>query len=284
MAYTVASSFDQFFEAINLAGDHRETANTRRDDVVKRLSNDFDILESFGAGSIPRYTALKAHADVDIVVVLNYPKHIKDKTPKELLQSVRDSLSQYRSNVRKNGQAVTLHYKTWPNVDIVPVARVIDGGVFQYFEVPDMNSGTWIKSDPKKHSSEVDTRASTCGINLRRVIKMLKHWNKGHSDYLQSYHIEVMALKTFTSSMSDISYDMYKFFEGCYNLTASNLWNNWGYADQYLSATDRDEARKRLKGAMEKALLAWHDGFHGKHRESIERWRQIFGDKFPAYG
>lgn len=34
MAYTVPVSFDKFRENIELTGDHRETANARKDDIV----------------------------------------------------------------------------------------------------------------------------------------------------------------------------------------------------------------------------------------------------------
>jgi Second Messenger Oligonucleotide or Dinucleotide Synthetase domain len=120
MAYTVEASFSDFYERINLPGDHRETANARRDRIVDLLKNDFQILEAFGTGSIPKFTALKGRADLDLMVVLHFGKHVRDKAPSIVLQDVRDSLSAYPTDVRKNGQAVTLYYDTWPNVDIRP--------------------------------------------------------------------------------------------------------------------------------------------------------------------
>jgi hypothetical protein len=149
MPYTVEASFTSFFDKINLSGDHREIANTRRDDIVGKLSKTFTILESFSTGSIrddivgklsktftilesfstgsiPKYTALKEHADLDVIVVLHYTQHIKHKTPTQVLQDVRNALAEWRTGARRNGQAVTLKYKTWPNVDIVPVSRTTD--------------------------------------------------------------------------------------------------------------------------------------------------------------
>src|SRR5688572_2190486 len=125
MAYTVEAAFNEFYDAINLSGDHRSTANARKDALISLLSGKFDVLEAFGTGSIPRFTALKGRADVDVMVALHYGKHIKGKTPTQVLQDVREALA-YKTTVRKNGQAVTLYYDTWPNVDVVPVARVQD--------------------------------------------------------------------------------------------------------------------------------------------------------------
>jgi hypothetical protein len=47
MAYTVTSAFNTFYDAINLGGDHRETASARRDRLVQLLSNHFKILDAF---------------------------------------------------------------------------------------------------------------------------------------------------------------------------------------------------------------------------------------------
>lgn len=88
MPYTVAISFDKFREHIELSGDHRETATARKDRVVSLLKNDFEILDAFATGSIPRFTAVRGHADLDVMVVLHYGKHIKDKTPLAVLQQV----------------------------------------------------------------------------------------------------------------------------------------------------------------------------------------------------
>ena len=154
MPYTVAVSFDTFYQNINLSGDHRDTANRRRDDIVSTLKKKLHVIESFSSGSIPRYTM-----------------HIKGKKPSEVLQEVRDTLSEYRTNVRKNGQAVTLYYKTWPNVDIVPCSRVVDddGNVTSY-SIPDMNTEQWITSKPKNHTANMTSRAGTCGSNFRKTI------------------------------------------------------------------------------------------------------------------
>jgi hypothetical protein len=65
MAYTVEAAFNTLHENINLSGDHRDTANKRRDRIVELLKNQFTILEAFSAGSIPKYTALRGHADAD---------------------------------------------------------------------------------------------------------------------------------------------------------------------------------------------------------------------------
>lgn len=287
MPYTVEGAFDAFYENINLGGDHRETANKRRDDIINTLGKTFSIVEAFSSGSIPKYTALKNHADLDVIVALHHGKHIDGKTPTQVLQSVRDALAEWRTGARKNGQAVTLYYRTWPNVDIVPVSRVVnEDGSISHYNVPDSNTDTWIASRPKSHAACIEKKSSDCGYNFRRIIKMIKHWNKVHSDYLQSYHIEVLALKVFESNLNDTPWSIFQFFEKARPLLASNLWHELGFVDSYLSWSDRTEALKRFDTAIYKSRSAWHKTYdkNNDHKGAIEIWRQMFGDKFPAYG
>ena len=115
---------------------------------------------------------------------------------------------------------------------------------------------------------------------------MVKFWNHGHSEYLQSYHIEVMALRAFTAPLTDVPWDVFAYFKQAATLIASPLWHDGPQADDYLSWQDRHEATKRLEMARDLARDAWHAtyGSNSDHRTAIGKWRQIFGDKFPAYG
>jgi len=286
MPYTVAVSFDRFIGNISISGDQQQTCTARKDNIVSLLKNDFQILDAFASGSIPKRTAVQG-SDLDVIVVLHYGKHIKGKKPSEVLQSVRDSLGEYRTGVRKNGQAVTLGYKTWPDVDIVPVSRVSDDdGTVSHYEVPDMNREDWIVSKPKKHSANMAKRASDFGPEFRRIVRMIKWWNRQHSSYLQSYHIEVLALEILTGSFDDYPWNVYKFFDEAHAKVQSPLWYEGAFVDNYLNWNDKQEAVKRLDTAKDKALSAWAATYDKSddHETAIKLWRQIFGDKFPVYG
>ena len=287
MPFTVTYSFDKFRENIEPRSYSREIATNRKNHLVSLLENDFEILDSFAMGSLPRYTAVKDHADLDIMVVLHYGKHVKDKLPSDILQSVRDCLGHRYTNVRKNGQAVTLYYKTWPNVDIVPVSRSVnDDNSISHYNVPNMNDENWIKSQPIRHSNELTERNSSIGYQFKRIIKIVKWWNLQHSSYLQSYHIEVLTLKILTGTFSNYPWEIYQFFEKAVTHVSSPLWHNINYADSYLTQTNRDAALNRLSTARDKSKEAWFKttGDNDDHEGAIKIWRQIFGDKFPAYG
>jgi hypothetical protein len=58
-----------------------------------------------------------------------------------------------------------------------------------------------------------------------------------------------------------------------------------GYADEYLSTMDRGEARKRLEIARDVARQAWFEKYsNNDDKAAIGKWKQVFGERFPAYG
>jgi len=285
MAYTVQSAFNQFYDAINLPGDHRDTANSRKKHLIELLGGKFDIVDSFGMGSIPKFTALKGHADLDIFLVLHYTKHCMNKSPSEVLKSIREVLA-YKTSVRRNGQAVTLSYTTWPSVDIVPVYFSHENGVITHYNVPDMKTETWIQSRPKEHAEAIASAATKYGENFSKIIKMVKSWNLSHSNYLESYHIEVLALRTITQDVSDLPWALVSFFKDARALLITPLWHDLGFVDYYLGTADRYEVVKRFDTAIEQAQEAWlytviynHD-----HEAAIKGWKKLFGEQFPSYG
>ena len=287
MPYTVAFSFDKFLEAINLPGDHRGVANARRDYILKLLENKLHVVESFASGSIPRFTALRAKSDLDLIVALHYGSHIRGRRPSQVLQTMRDALADYATSLRRNGQAVTLSFKSWPNVDIVPAAQVVDNaGNITSYEIPDMTTEKWLTSRPKAHTQNIAARASTCGETFRQIIKMVKHWNRRQSNPLESFHIEAMATQIFTSPLVDLPWDVFTFFRDARTLTSTYFWYEGGFADDYLTYDRRPAAADCLKKAEDIARTAWAATFGGKddHRTAINNWRSLFGQEFPAYG
>lgn len=101
MPYTVPVSFDKFIENISVSGNQSETANSRSQSIVNLLDKDFSILEAFPLGSLVSGTSLKGYADADVMLVLHFGNHIDGKSPTQVLQAVRDKLSEYNTRMAK---------------------------------------------------------------------------------------------------------------------------------------------------------------------------------------
>lgn len=283
LPYTAAVSFDKFIDNISVSGSLSETANSRSQSIVNLLNKDFSILEAFPLGSLVSGTALKGYADADVMLVLHYGKHIEGKSPTQVLQNVRDKLSEYNTRMaKKNGQAVTLYFKTWPNVDIVPAARVFDNGQLYCYRIPNMNDNTWIETRPKIHVQNM-ARISASKTNL---VKMIKEWNRKHSSYLSSFHIEVMAL-SYDDFYEDYAWHVFKFFEHMSERIQYKIPSPaglGGYVDDYLSYSDRQVAKQRIGAALSASRTAWSDSYNKKDKDSIEGFGRMFGERFPSYG
>lgn len=285
MAWTTRGAFDLFYAEINLPGDHHGIANTRRDWVLQRLRNNgLNVLEAVAFGSIPRYTALKEHADVDVLAVLHFGQHIKDRTPSQVLMATKTALGVGQAGAgRRNGQAVTVTFDSWPNIDVVPASRLVDSnGVVTGYEIPDMNRETWLPTNPPEHSRNMSSAASTRGENFRKAIKMIKHWNRRQVVKLQSYHIEVIAL-SMTSSWDEYSWPIYKWFEAAQS-AVHFCWHAGQDVADYLSWERAELVKTQLKAAEAQAQSGWYHHYRGNDREAITAWKALFGHSFPSYG
>lgn len=285
MALTVAYAFDQFFSAINLPGDHRELANNRKDWIVRRLNSNLTILDSFPMGSIPRFTALKGHADLDVMVVLHYGQHVKGRKPSAVLSTVRSALGAGAGSVRRNGQAVTMKFVSWPDVDVVPAVRITNNdGSVSHFQIPDMNREEWIDTRPHSHSKQMQAAASARGPEFRKIVKMLKDWNRRQDVSIQSYHLEVIALRM-SSDWEDTGWAIYQWFAEA-EKSMHFLWHSDSDVTAYLEYPRAIRAIEQCRVAKDAALNAWYysRGTAKNEKTSITAWRSIFGMTFPAYG
>lgn len=283
MPYTVPVSFDKFIENITVSGNQSKIASSRSQSIVDLLNKEFSILEAFPLGSLVSGTSLKGQADADVMLILHFENDVKGKSPTKVLQTVRDKLSEYNTRMaKKNGQAVTLYFKTWPNVDIVPAYKVTDNGALYCYKIPNMNDDTWIETRPKIHIENMKAMSSY-KINL---VKMIKEWNRKHSSYLSSFHIEVMAL-SYEEFHDDYAWHTLKFFEHMYEKVQYRIPSPsglGGYVDDYLSYSDRQEARQRIETALGKSRNAWSDSYNNRDKDSIEGFGKLFKERFPSYG
>jgi SMODS domain-containing protein len=284
--YHVDTAFHDFYELINLPGDFRETANARKDWIVRRLNPVYNILDAFAMGSIPKYTALQEYADLDVMVVLHFSEHIEGRTPAEVLEELRTMLGEGAGTVRRNGQAVTMRFRSWPNVDVVPASVTYadkETKEVSYYKIPDMHRGEWLRTRPRKHAKALRAKAEQEGPYFRQVIKMIKDWNRRQKVQLQSYHIEVIALRM-DCAFDDYSWAVYQWFE----TAKEHIWVCFHEGVDIVDYLDGSYSTvlDQLKEAEELAHDAWYLTYddHDDHEQAYAKWQKVFGSNFPAYG
>jgi hypothetical protein len=288
MARTITQGFEQLRQSLEITGLQSETVSTRQQSVRSALDDGLTVLETFLTGSYRRSTMIAPlkEADVDIVAVMD-PSYYQWDGQASLLDKVkRVLLKRYPTTpkISRDGQAVTITFSDFC-VDVVPAFNRKGGG----YLIPDSIQRRWIETDPKRHV-EIWTEANKKhGYKLVPIIKMVKAWNKLHSELLRSFSLEALILQTLSNTnISDYPSGVRYFFDKARVQIWSRVDDPAGYGGNVVSYLDSHEKVEqvvtRLETAYQRAVDA--EGFdqRGRTDQAFDRWRMNFGNYFPSYG
>ncbi|MEU1546988.1 hypothetical protein [Nocardia sp. NPDC005745] len=292
MALTTAQAFNDFYAAIKEDESVTLRVKERKEKVVDVLKIAFPATSTMRyqstkvIGSLGRHTASKPFEDIDLLVHLAVDsdlwasKYQYDSS--EFLYRVRNSLNA-TSAVKKvgaRGQAVRLFYSDGLEVDVAAVIKYTSGA----YGIPD-GSGNWLTTNPIEHEQYMNRRNSELGGNLKRFVVIAKQWNRAHSSRLSSFHMEMMAARSFSSLGDNRRKALRVFFEyNQYNLSVQDPAGYGGDLSSYLTSTARDAVNTSLGAARDRADLALAAEDRGDHKESIRQWGIVLGSRFPSYG
>lgn len=290
MTLTTPQAFDQFYASIAMDSDTNKKAVIRREAVVDVLERAFPSTSTMRyisntlIGSMGRKTASRPFDDIDIMVHLAVDQDLWARkyqgNSSDFLYRVRTSLNSL-STVKKigaRGQAVRLFYADGLSVDVAAVVKYTTGG----FGIPD-GTGSWMTTDPLAHSSYITSRSTELKNNLRRFVIIVKQWNQAHSSRLSSFHLEMLAARTFSSLGSDRRQALRLFFDhNSHNLSVQDPAGHSGDLSSYLSPKGAAEVNHSLMAARDRADLALAAENRGDHNEANRLWRITLGSRFPT--
>lgn len=293
MATTIKQSFEQFKSNLEITGLQKETVSIRQQNIRDVIAGQLTVLDSFLTGSYSRSTMIAplAEADIDIFVVLDpkYYYHYNNQNGGQagLLDYVKSALKKTYTrtpDISRNGQAVTIRFEDFV-VDVVPSFRREGGG----FLMPNSITQSWISTDPKKHV-EISSAANLAhGGNYVPLVKMIKSWNKSHSSYFRSFHLEVLALEILNNvSITDYPSGLRYYFSKGVSLISQKNLDPAGYGGDIGSYLDSQEivreAVDRFQRAYELSAKAESLGNEGYIDSAVTKWRTLLGNYFPTYG
>lgn len=293
MAFTVPESFRQFASNLTVTDIQEGTLSTRQTNVRVAVESGLKVLDSFLTGSYRRHTLIPPlkDADIDIFVVLDasYFRHYNGANggPAGLLDLVKRTVRRTYSqtpDISRNGQAVTIRFTDF-SVDVVPSFYRNGGG----FLIPNSVSQTWISTDPKQHVELIKNANAAHAGQLVPLIRMIKAWNRAHTAFFRSFHLEILAYYALTNVRIDDYPSGVRFFfdkaraaVAVQNLDPAGYGGDVGaYIDTQAKITD---AVSRFQRAYDASLKAEDLGRRGLDSQAISAWRSLFGDYFPAYG
>jgi SMODS domain-containing protein len=252
----------------------------------------FDVKTDFLSGSYKRHTKTKPLKDVDVLFVLgDKEKWRRDNPPIETLQAFESCLKAKYGDVQICRRAVTVEFEKayYPEdhegkVLSIDAVAAFESGDDEY-EIPDKITGTWIKTNPKRHKEQATAKNDELGGRWVPLVKMLKGWNRANGKPIKpSFLIEVMAEELVESPFSRYPDEIRTCFAAM-EATIGDTWNDPAglgppVSDQMSPALIKD-AQKALKEAQRKAALAARAAEMGRQGEALRIWREILGDYFP---
>ena len=302
MASTVYGAFQEFASKNELTDSQVSDVKTKHTGVRTCLGNALTVDTAFLTGSYARSTMIRAPKDVDLFVVLDYSKH--GATYYEPWDGAQKALDRFHAvlkgcypntPIRKDGPAINLDFST-VGFDVVPAFHRNGGG----YVIPNRPGTGWLGTDPRKHAEITSGMNAGTGGHFVPLVKMFKVWNRWRHDKLTGFHLEMaMAAAWPTAQSSTYPYNQVPVRYGSYAAAATVLfpaladklwWGSMadpaglgGNIDGYLSQDDRTRTIEKLRASGESAAMARQHEVNEKHEWAINRWREIFGDFFPAY-
>lgn len=289
MATTILSAFQTFRQNLEITDLQGETVSTRQSNIRSAIESELTVDESFLTGSYRRNTMIAPlkEADVDIFVVLGsdyYHYYQEANGYANVLEMVkRVLLKTYTKSphISRNGQAVTIRFSDFI-VDVVPAFPRQGGG----YVIPTTAGQGWITTDPRVHvqvSADFNTMQQGKFVPL---VKMVKAWNKSIGGVFRSFYLELMVRQIFLNTqIGEYPSSLLHFFQQGQQLIRQAMTDTAYSGNVYgLNGISVDEAVSRFSTALGRASNAVSYERNGKTGASIEEWRKIFNDYFPAYG
>lgn len=287
--FTTARAFEKCLEDLSATDYQKKTQiPARKKSVDTNLEEAFPSTSDmpfFGGilmGSAAKGTIIRPIDDIDVLAVFSNEKGVwlgkYWNDSQAFIYRVRQAYAgTIIQQVGTRGQAVRVFFKTGGHVDVAPV---FSQGNDVYW-LPN-GSGGWISTAPEVANRWFSTRNKDLGYHLAPIVRLLKAWNRAHSNRFRSFHLETVAATVFARLGSDYRDALQKFFEWAPNLLDVNdPGGQGGSLSAYLTWTARQELIGALSTAAERARKANEAEARGDHTEAKRLWRIIVGPSFP---
>lgn len=167
-------------------------------------------LRSFGSGSLEHHTQNHPIGDGDAGLVLDRrcypalgpegggqpPTQVAEELRALLGPAVRQTYPKAKVWMSKRGPMVRFHQAADdqdPTVDIVVALTRREGSGLW---IPNLDKGTWEPSHPERHRDLLNGDPAALRSTRRKVIRLLKAWNKQFTHpCFSSFHLSVLALE-----------------------------------------------------------------------------------------
>lgn len=297
---TVDEAFRKFKSRLELNDREQQNASKRHTEVREHIRSRFSIDRDFLTGSYARHTKTKPLKDIDIFFVLaeSERKKYRDKAPSIVLDDFHKALvDKYgKDAVRKQGRSINVDFGVVIDAEDNTDYRVVSVDVVPAFaagsnyEIPDSDTGKWMKTNPEVHAQKARDAHQAFSSEWKGLVRMAKYWNNNvkhgkDKPVKPSFLIEVMALQCLHGGWQGrFDYEVQAFFSSL----ADRVLDEWpdpaglgSPVSDGMDASRKARAKDLLQTASRDASNAIHLARKGQNGEALKAWRLLFGPKFP---
>ena len=295
---SIDDAFRKFKHRLELNDREQKNASDRHAEVRDYIRTKFAIDRDFLTGSYARYTKTKPLKDIDIFFVMKASeKHYREKEAGVVLDDYKKALiDKYGAKaVRRQSRSVNVDFGVIVDaedntdykilsVDVVPAFSSGDN-----YEIPDGDTGKWIKTNPEIHAQKATEAHQAYSNEWKGLVRMVKYWNNnpkhGERPVKPSFLMEVMALQCLYGGWGgQFDRELQAFFA----TLADRIGDQWADPaglgppiSKSMDANAVQRAQQLLTAASNEAGTAINLVRQGRSGDALQAWRRLFGPKFP---
>lgn len=285
---TTAQAFDKYLIDISPTDYQNDSFIPARrrsvvEDLQKAFPEDSDMPFWYAElmGSAAKGTIIRPFDDIDVLAVFSDENNASSKytyNSQDFLYRIRKAYDGYKAQqVGARGQAVRVFFEKGGHVDVAPVFRMSNGNDFQ---LPSGDGG-WITTSPFLANDWFEAKHKDLNYHLKPMVRLIKSWNRAHSSWAKSFHLETVAADTFSSLGGNYRDALTKFFGWSQSrLRVADPGGHGSDISTYLTYNGRNSLINALSSAEDRAKKAMAAEAAGDHEEAIRLWRIILGDDF----
>lgn len=295
---SIEEAFRKFKSRLELNDREQKNASDRQKEVREYLDTKFGIARSFLTGSYARHTKTKPLKDIDIFFVLKESEnHYRSKAASVVIDDFHAALVEKygKDAVRKQSRSVNVDFGVVIDAEDNTDYRVVSVDVVPAFakgddyEIPDTDTGKWIKTNPEIHAAKATAAHQAFSSEWKGLVRMVKYWNNnsrhGEKPVKPSFLIEVMALQCLYGGWQGrFDYEL----QGFFSTLSDRILDEWPDSaglgppiSNGMDAARKLRAKELLLAASRDASNAINHARQGRNGDALKAWRALFGPKFP---
>lgn len=290
---SVATNFETFCNNLLISQSTRSTISDRYLAICKRLNKDFWAMDTTTGGryvgSFGRNTANSFVSDIDMLFEMpwstynTYNSYITNGQS-ALLQAVKNSIASTYPNtsLKGDGQIVEVIFSDKMKFEVLPTFKNTDDS---YTFANSNNGGSWMKTNPVPEINILASGDILTNYNLRPLCRMARAWKYYNNVPISGLLIDTLAYRFLTDwSNRDKSYLYYDWMSRdffAYLKNQDSTQTTWYAIGSGQSIYNPDNFRYKATVAYNKTLEAIQQETDGNTWSSKQKWREIYGTRFP---